>query len=252
MIIISICSYRDDLIETTLKSIIENSNNPSNIFIAVYIQDTYLNILKFKNKIRKSNVMIHYTHYKNAKGPLYARQYIIKNMIKKKYRYYLQVDSHSIFYKNWDKSLIDNYESIYGNKKIITYYPLHFDSDDTYIPVLKDKIRYKNIHKYKPILIKENSINSYYKSDYIGAGFMFTELINIINYFPFIQIPYLFQGEEILLTKTFEKEGFAFLPPRTNIIQHKYKRYNDFKIWNDIYDWEKKNNEALLTLKKLI
>jgi hypothetical protein len=43
---------------------------------------------------------------KHAKGPLYARHVIQKNLYKNE-DYYLQIDSHMRFEKNWDETVIE-------------------------------------------------------------------------------------------------------------------------------------------------
>jgi len=263
-ICVSICSYRDPDVYNTIHSLLENASNYKNIFINVYIQDSLNNFVKslfcIKN-IYRENVFIKTTSYKDAKGPLYARQYIIKNMISGKNnfcKYYLQLDSHMRFIPNWDTILIKNYENLYPEKKIISYYPAStFNNNRELVPVLmeKEKIHNDRIDKYKTRFINSNIIRNYFSSEYIAAGFFFTEMKFILHEknYPMIEIPYLFQGEEMLLTYNFVKiNNFVIFSPCENIAIHKYNRNNEHKIWNSIKNWKKLNNQAIEKLNKII
>jgi len=266
-ICISICSYRDSDVYNTIHSLFKNASNYKNIFVYVYLQDSIYTFCKsffcIKN-IYRQNFFIKTTSYKNAKGPLYARQYIIKNMIQpsnkfKMFDYYLQLDSHMRFIPNWDIILINNYENLFPEKKIISYYPPgSFLEEKEKIPVLieKTKIHNDRIDKYKTRFINSNIIRNYFSSEYIAAGFFFTEMKFILyekkNY-PMIEIPYLFQGEEMLLTYYFIKNNnFIIFSPCENIAIHKYNRNNEHKIWNNIENWKELNNQAIEKLNKII
>lgn len=259
-ICISICSYRDKDIYNTIHSLFDNAYDYKNIFVYVYIQELIPYSPKhyfYINKKYKKNIFIETTYYKNAKGPLYARQYIIK-MIKKhkkKFKYYFQIDSHMRFIKNWDDILIKNYENLYPEKKIISYYPPG-DFSQHEIPVLieKSKIHNDRIDKYKTRFINSNIIKNYFSSKYIAAGFFFTEIKFIFDgSYPMINIPYLFQGEEMLLTYFFHlKNNFIIFSPFQNIAIHKYNRNKEFKIWNDLPNWKLLNNLAIEKLNKIL
>ena len=180
------------------------------------------------------------------------------------------------FIPNWDTILIKNYENLYPEKKIISYYPastfnnkretvqfdaqertLEFLSKRETVPVLmeKEKIHNDRIDKYKTRFINSNVIRNYFSSEYIAAGFFFTEMKFILyekNY-PMIEIPYLFQGEEMLLTYNFVKiNNFVIFSPCENIAIHKYNRNNEHKIWNSIKNWKELNNQAIEKLNKII
>lgn len=260
-ICVSICSYRDSDIYNTVHSLFDNAHDYKNIFVYVYIQELVPYSQKhyfYIKKIYRKNIFIETTYYKNAKGPLYARQYIIK-MIKnqkKEFNYYFQIDSHMRFIKNWDIIIMQNYENLYPEKKIISYYPPgSYNDEENKIPVLieKTKIHNDKIDKYKTRFINSNIIRNYYSSKYIAAGFFFTEMKFILNgNYPMIEIPYLFQGEEMLLTYFFHKiHNFIIFSPSTNIAIHKYNRTNEHKIWKDIPKWKYLNNKAIEELNKI-
>lgn len=261
-ICISICSYRDYDVYNTIHSLFDNASNYENIFVYVYIQELIPYSQKhyfYIKSIYIKNVFIETTYYKNAKGPLYARQYIIKNMIRpanKNFDYFFQIDSHMRFIPDWDIVLIQNYENLFPEKKIISYYPPGSFLEENKIPVLieKTKIHNDKIDKYKTRFINSNIIRNYFSSKYIAAGFFFTEMKFILNgMYPMTEIPYLFQGEEMLLTYYYHKiNSFVIFSPCENIAIHKYNRNTEHKIWNDIPNWKQLNNNAIEKLNQIL
>lgn len=131
-IYISIPSTEDREILNTVRSAITMAEDPSRIFIGISFfdktDDLFLDIKKLNNK----NIVCEYNkltedsfnemgtgngRYRAAK--LYSGQDFI-----------LQIDSHTLFAKNWDTLLIDlfdEFKNIYGNDKFIfTGYPAKY------------------------------------------------------------------------------------------------------------------------------
>ena len=101
-IFISIASYQDPLLESTIISAYESSKNPENLVFGVCDQSSYpLDIDKFSFKDQ-----IHYEHIDPllSEGPCWARAEIQKKFTNEEY--YLQIDSHSQFEEDWDSYLI--------------------------------------------------------------------------------------------------------------------------------------------------
>ena len=125
-IFISIASYRDPELLSTLHDCINNANHPENLTFGIAWQhspDDEWDILdEFKNDSRFKIIDI---DYKDSKGTCWAR-----NMIQELWSnetYYLQLDSHHRFEKNWDMTLIKMLKSLkkQGHKKplLTTYLP---------------------------------------------------------------------------------------------------------------------------------
>ena len=101
-IFISIASYQDPLLESTIISAYESSKNPENLVFGVCDQSSNpLDIDKFSFKDQ-----IHYEHIDPllSEGPCWARAEIQKKFTNEEY--YLQIDSHSQFEEDWDSYLI--------------------------------------------------------------------------------------------------------------------------------------------------
>ena len=105
-IFISVASYQDPLLLETLCSAYENAENKDFLVFGVCEQaDNGIDVqsINFKDQIKYElldPVM--------AKGPCWARARIQQLMTDEEY--FLQIDSHTIFTKSWDKILL-NYHS---------------------------------------------------------------------------------------------------------------------------------------------
>ena len=124
-IFISVASYQDPLLLETLCSAYENAENKDALIFGVCEQaDSGIDIqsINFKNQIKYElldPVM--------AKGPCWARARVQQLMTDEEY--FLQIDSHTIFAKSWDKVLLNYHswlEKCLENNFVITGYPRGF------------------------------------------------------------------------------------------------------------------------------
>ena len=124
-IFISVASYQDPLLLETLCSAYENAENKDALVFGVCEQaDSGIDIqsINFKNQIKYElldPVM--------AKGPCWARARVQQLMTDEEY--FLQIDSHTIFTKSWDKILLNYHswlEKCLENNFVITGYPRGF------------------------------------------------------------------------------------------------------------------------------
>ena len=205
-IFISIASYQDPLLLETLCSAYENAENKKNIVFGVCEQANDgidLQSLYFKDQIKYElldPIM--------AKGPCWARARIQQVMGNEDY--YLQIDSHTIFEKNWDSILLNYHdwlEQCLDSNFVITGYPRGFKHN-------KELTSFELNTAYKGTLgitFRENKIfeDGYYsmqksfpaktkmpsKGLLIAGGFIFArkEFKNSIPYDPKLY----FHGEEL-------------------------------------------------------
>lgn len=124
-IFISVASYQDPLLLETLCSAYENAENKDALVFGVCEQaDNGIDIqsINFKNQIKYEllDPVI-------AKGPCWARARVQQLMTDEEY--FLQIDSHTIFTKSWDKILLNYHswlEKCLENNFVITGYPRGF------------------------------------------------------------------------------------------------------------------------------
>tara|TARA_B100000700_G_scaffold331015_1_gene460786 strand:- start:7602 stop:8603 length:1002 start_codon:yes stop_codon:yes gene_type:complete len=133
-IFISIASYQDPLLVSTIFSAYENAQNKDQLVFSICDQSDegiQLEEIEFKDQI-------HYEHVDPlfSKGPCWAR-HRAQNFFNNE-NYFLQIDSHTQFAKDWDEIFIEQLNKIssiksddgYHEKPIITSYPRGFEVMD--------------------------------------------------------------------------------------------------------------------------
>ena len=123
-IFVSIASYRDNECKKTIKSLFNNAKNKNNCYIGICQQNNY-NIDNdcLINNEWNCNIRIIRIPYYEAKGPTYAR-YLCSGLWNGE-EYYLQIDSHTTFIKDWDEKLINMIKEI-KNRKLYLSTPVEF------------------------------------------------------------------------------------------------------------------------------
>ena len=103
MIFVQIASYRDPELIPTVLDLVDKAKNPESLRIVVAWQhDDNETLEPIKHLIEYMDIP-----YVESKGVCWAR-----NLIQQQYQnedYYLQLDSHHRFIKNWDIEIINNY-----------------------------------------------------------------------------------------------------------------------------------------------
>jgi hypothetical protein len=147
-IFISIASYRDPELERTIKSALDNAACPEELYFGVVLQE----LEKFEpdlSWVPRLNLMK--IHPRFARGAGFARA---KGMeLYNGEDYYLQIDSHTMFEKNWDILCINEFkkaQDISKNNKIILSYfppPFHIEPNKTIHIIKNSKTKTKAYKK---------------------------------------------------------------------------------------------------------
>jgi len=248
-IFVSIASYRDDNCINTINSIYENAKNPFNIYLGICQQNNDKIDMDCLNNDKiiiddklKNNIRIIRIPYYDAKGPNYARYLCSSLLDKNNDKYYLQIDSHTIFIKNWDEICINMINEIkdlgLSKKPVLSYYPEDFSrinkNKNNNVPVItgiffddKKQIFVLN----QAVYINTNGI--YIKTPFVTGGMFFCEsyFLDELPYDP--TLDYLFTGEEILQSIKFYTNGWDVFVPKINICFHEYLRNNKPKYWQE-------------------
>ncbi len=110
-IFISIASYQDALLPVTINSAYTQAKFKDNVFFGVIDQS------KMKLDFSKSNIanQISYLHIDpaDARGPCWARA--MAQTLMNDESYFLQIDSHTVFEKDWDEYLLNYLKIIKKN-----------------------------------------------------------------------------------------------------------------------------------------
>ncbi len=224
-IFISIASYQDPLLVSTIFSAYENAENKNDLIFSICDQsDNVINV----NEITFSD-QIHYDHVDPlfSKGPCWARHRAQSFFNEEDF--FLQIDSHTQFAPKWDSIFINQLEKISANQKIdeyfkkpiITSYPRSFkvldfekglfelntgDKHTQVITYRKDSLFLKgSFSRQIGMPTKHNDITH---AILLAAGCIFTKgsFVKEIPYDP----NYYFYGEELSMAIRAFTHGYSF------------------------------------------
>ena len=266
LIFISIPSYRDNYCKKTVRSIFDNAKYPEKIRLGIYEQNNTNNEGELCDKYKKYRHQIRYlrSDYRDAKGPLYARAKIYQHLYKNE-KYFLMIDSHSLFLPNWDVEMIKQLKFLGKTvrKPLLSSYPntVKFkdneiikdtnDDETTVICQIVNSNGYPTVQKaiYKPE-------GYFYQTYQISANYLFTygQCFKDINLKP--DYPYIFGGEEILISALAYTHGWDIYSFAKNYVYHYY--YHDNPNWNKeivennqfVLSEKQKSHKKLLTILK--
>lgn len=257
-IFISIASYRDSELIPTIKNCIDNAKLPNNLVFGISRQyhpdDGFDNLKKYE---KKSNFKIINTHYKKSLGVCRARHDIQKFYDGEEF--YLQLDSHHRFVKNWDFLLKKTFRSLVSKgsqKPLITSYLPSYDPDVKGEKRLNDVWR-TYIDRFMPegpVFIFPESIQNWKKSEPEPARFTSGHFIFTCGKFC-EEVPYdpklYFHGEESSLSARAYTWGYDLFHLHRPWVWHHYTREGRSRHWDDVSKWESLNNESFVRYKKL-
>lgn len=257
-IFISLAAYRELELRTTIESALNNASQPEALFFGVFSQaddHEFVDVSDMQNVIQERVLA------SEAKGAGYARNKVM-NMYSGQ-DYFLQIDSHSIFVKNWDIKIIEWYKKIQSetknNKIIISSWalPYRYDTDGnivlnstiTHDWHWKDSMspHYNVIVPYAGVWTAERRKmeDEFHESLCVLGGFIFADgsLVKEVPYDPRIS----WHGEEIVYSVRAYCKGWRIYSIKDSLIYHHYDR--DLKrIWDDKKgDWSEMNNLSIKT-----
>jgi hypothetical protein len=256
-IFISIASYKDPLLVSTIFSAYNNAENKNDLIFSICDQsDNGIRV----NEIAFSD-QIHYDHVDPvfAKGPCWARHRAQSFFNEEDF--FLQVDSHTQFAPKWDSIFIEQLEKISANQKndeyfkkpIITSYPRSFkvldfekglfelntgDKHTQVITYKKDSLFLKgSFSRQNGIPTKHNDITH---AILMAAGCIFTSgsFVKEIPYDP----NYYFYGEELSMALRAFTHGYSFFHIPDAPLFHLYTDTNNLtrKLHWDLEDDQKR------------
>lgn len=250
-IFVSIASFRDQQCSLTLSSLYKTSFNPRHIYVGICQQnddsdpDCVNSIIEqVPEEVHKNIRIIRIPSYLAA-GPTKAR-YLCSTLYNNE-NYFLQIDSHTKFTKDWDVKLIQMIQDIkqagYSQKPVISSYPPsseHYDKytkETTVVPrICEATFNNKGIPSFSSSKHIDTK-GKFYRTGFIAAGFFFCPG-SFLKELPFdSELPNLFQGEELMLSARFYTHGWDVFTPRENVIFHQYTREDQPKFWDqkDVY-----------------
>jgi hypothetical protein len=243
-IFISIASYRDPVLLNTINSALENALHPEDLSFGIVLQDIER---EAPNLEKYQNLSIIKMHPKDAMGAGFARAKAMS--LYNKEDYFLQIDSHTIFEKNWDKNVIDELnkaKKIANNSKIILSHfppPFHIENNKKIFIINNNKdqpayptkqtlkLNKKGKWTAERIEFDDKEKNNPELSKTVLGGFIFADgdIVDEIPYDPDIS----FFGEEVCFAMRAWTRGWDIYSPSKVILRHFYFRSGYKKIWKD-------------------
>ena len=245
-IFIAIASYRDVDAKDTVRSIYSKARHPERVFLGLVCQRDYtIEVPANEECIPEeylecdgqgfcplSNIILKEMQHKEAKGPTYARHLASKMYTSEDY--FMMIDSHNLFVKHWDEIIIKEHHacSKISEKCVLSVYPMGLDRP------LKQPLE----HRSQVAYLCSNSnwdeggfpgpfrggvyaaVSEPRPQPYVGSGLIFGpgRMITDVPLDP--HLPFLFHGEEILLTTRLWTSGYDFFSPGNNVLFHHYYR----------------------------
>ncbi len=268
---LSVVSFRDEFCMDTLKDAFVKAKHPENIFVGLVQQncdeekchsgvmegnkmevvktdpDCYLLFCSSeigKKFCNEGNVRLLRMKESEALGPYMARYFASK--LWQGEEWYMQIDSHTTFAQDWDVSSIDMLKNAPSDKAVISHYPPPHTADLVEMasvaaprvcgPVFAANdlecqiIRFEGSYNYDSV-----KLNTPRFAPFVAAGYLMahSDILRDVPFDPFL--PYLFTGEEIILSARLWTSGYDIFSPTHSVVGHRYVRNHRPKFWESIH-----------------
>lgn len=257
-IFVSIPSFRDVETQHTISNLFDVASHPERVYVGVFYQiDVSEEEVMFRIPYAyPANVREKRISYVDARGPCYAR-HVVQSLYQGEH-YVLSLDSHMRLVQGWDDLLISQLAlctTSMSPMPILTTYPCEYTIPPDGCKSWKDAIVSKETRP--PFLVSSDSLGhpdgmlrfkgrllrNQHKnplpSFFWVSGFAFSRgsVIKDAPYDP--DLPYLFFGEETLMTIRLWTHGYDFFCPGVQIAYHLWERSYRPTFWQTMGDKEK-------------
>lgn len=247
-IFISIVSYRDTELLATIKSILENADNPNDLHFGVVSQDLDKN---HPNLSFIKNLSYIKMDFRESRGVGYARRLAMQ--LYNRESFYLQLDSHMRAAPHWDTKLKNMYDQCslaeQNNKIILSQFPapyeVHTDGSIFY-PInheeLWDAPSWSKVHNrdhgaWSASRQVIEDLSKPHPSHTVLAGYLFAPGFFVR------EIPYderiSFMGEELCIALRAYTRNWKIYAPNEMLFWHFYKRKQSPKVWDQMDDMKR-------------
>lgn len=269
-IFVSIASYRDAACSQTIASLFKNADHPQRVWVGLCQQNDATHDQDCAEDVAvpeqwRSHVRTIRVRHLDAQGPTWAR-YLCSTLLRNE-RFYLQVDSHSLFARGWDTALVRMIQQLKRagvRKPLLSHYPPDqsmYDADaarkrssggETVTAICRSKVDEGTqlISFDGAGFVPASGMPR--PSAFVAGGMLFGEarFVREVPYDP--HLPYLFVGEEILHTVRLWTHGWDIFTPSENTVYHFYERAGTPKVWVDTPQFTTYSADAVQKVRKLL
>jgi hypothetical protein len=268
-IFVSLGTYRDPYCPMTIKSLYANAGNPELIYVGLFQQNCFgpkcrTGVLAggrvedagpdpncydlfcaseegiHSNACNNGHVRLFNVNESESLGPYMAR-YLGAKFYRGE-QYYLQIDSHSEFVKDWDHKLIKMVEDAPAEKPVISTYPpdstqnwrdsIGFRMCDS--EFASAQIEWQIIRLGSSLAFDHEVPDVPVYAPFVAAGFFFSyaDFLSEVPFDPLL--PWIFMGEEISMSARLWTSGYDIFSPTINVLNHYYVRRHYPKFWESV------------------
>ena len=257
-IFVSCASYRDHKCMETIQNMYKRAKYPARIFVGICEQNTTdakesctPSEFKYFSNIRRLTIP-----HTEAKGPTYAR-YLCSTLYRGE-TFFMQIDSHTTFARDWDVKAIRNLTSCPSKKAVLTGYPHDVSTygiDEKSVPLLcNSKWNDDGLPQFEAAVKSAADIGSKpnWPVPFTAGGFVFGpgSMVSEVPFDP--NLDHLFQGEEVLYSVRLWTSGYDFFSSKENIVFHAYTRKDEPKFWEDVKDWSAPQKKSALRARRIL
>jgi [Skp1-protein]-hydroxyproline N-acetylglucosaminyltransferase len=256
-IYLSVVSFRDESCPVTLKQAFTKAKHAQKIFVGLVQQNCEENdkcvkedpdcyLLFCSSEVGKKfcdngNIRLLKTKDSEALGPYMARYFASK--LWQGEEWYMQIDSHMSFLQDWDALLMKMLKNAPSQKPVISHFPPAQDEDLSTVapsrlcgPVFATSdlegqiIRFEGSSEYDRVKLDTPRF-----APFVAAGYLVAHsgMLRDVPFDPFL--PYIFIGEEILLSARLWTSGYDIFSPTQNVVGHLYVRNDKPKFWDSLH-----------------
>jgi UDP-GlcNAc:polypeptide alpha-N-acetylglucosaminyltransferase len=264
-IFISLSSFRDVECGPTVYDLYDKAKFPHGVFIGAVMQHfdgmdpscvphEYTSECAFAKWCPSDNIRSRTIQPNMAKGPTFGRYYGM--LLYRGEDYYLQIDSHMRWVKEWDLKLITMYNALPTQKGVISNYPEAWNNPKDDPKVTNAPLDNRGSTMYlcnanfvlstgyvrlggfivgRRALSKEDVCRP---QPWASGGFLFSRgsLVTEVPFDP--HLPFVFDGEEILYSVRAWTHGYDIFSPSESVLYHYYYRKGAKKFWDILpRDW---------------
>ena len=158
----------------------------------------------------------------------------------------MQIDSHMTFAQDWDLESITMLKNAPSDKPVISHYPPPHTADlvekaKVAAPRLcgpvfatsdleSQIIRLEGSYNYDSVKLKYPRYAPFIAAGYLVAH---SDILREVPFDPFL--PYIFMGEEILLSARLWTSGYDIFSPTHSLLGHHYVRNHKPKFWESVH-----------------